>query len=174
MGRTFSAGGTGLVGSLMNKLRGGGGPSSRRQESTFYTPNELAFDPPASSSLDVSNQRKPSYPPLSFGMDRSQSSGLQKIPSLDVAGAHDRSASSEKYVDGSKIRPEPTWKRWFWDTTDPARRLWEHKQSVGIQRWPYASWTLAVIMTIVSFSSSLTFFVSWTRALTPQLHVMFR
>lgn len=174
MGRTSSAGGTGLVGSLMNKLRGGGGPSSRRQESTFYTPNELAFDPPSSSSLDVSNQRKPSYPPLSFGMDRSQSSGLQKIPSLDVAAAHDRSASSEKYVDGSKIRPEPTWKRWFWDTTDPARRLWEHKQSVGIQRWPYASWTLAVIMTIVSFSSYVSFFVSWTRALTPQLHVMFR
>ncbi|GAA5836493.1 hypothetical protein JCM5353_007299, partial [Sporobolomyces roseus] len=148
MGRNSSGGGAGttLVGSLMNKLRGGG-PSSRRQESTFYTPNDLAFDPPSSSSLEDGHKRKSSYPPLSFGMDRSQSSGLQKIPSLDVASAHDRSAS-EKYVDGSKIRPEPLWKRWFWDTTDPVRRVWEHKQSIGIQRWPYASWALALIMTI--------------------------
>ncbi|GAA5984829.1 hypothetical protein JCM5350_004251 [Sporobolomyces pararoseus] len=135
-------GGTGLVGSLMSRLRGGGG--NRRQESSFYAPNELAFEPPSSASVD----RNSSYPPTSFGMDRSQSSGLHKIPSLDVASAHDRSAS-EKYVDGSRIRPEPLWKRWFWDTTDPARRVWEHKQSLGIQRWPYASWILAVVMTIV-------------------------
>ena len=137
--------GTGLVGSLMARLRGGGG--NRRQESSFYAPNELAFEPPSSASVD----RNSSYPPTSFGMDRSQSSGLHKIPSLDVVSAHDRSAS-EKYIDGSRIRPEPLRKRWFWDTTDPARRVWEHKQSIGIQRWPYASWILAVVMTIVSFA----------------------
>ncbi|GAA6010864.1 hypothetical protein JCM11491_004572 [Sporobolomyces phaffii] len=136
-------GGAGLVGSLMSRLRGGGG-GARRQESSFYAPNELAFEPPNSSSVDREN----SYPPTSYGMDRSQSSGLHKIPSLDVASAHDRSAS-EKYIDGSRIDPEPVWKRWFWDTTDPSRRVYEHKQGLGIQRWPYASWTLAVIMTIV-------------------------
>ena len=48
------------------------------------------------------------------------------------------------------IEPAPVWKRWFWDTTDPERRVWEHKTGRGIQRWPYASWTLAVVMTIVS------------------------
>jgi hypothetical protein len=139
-----SGGGTGLVGSLMSKLRGGG--ANRRQESSFYTPNDLAFEPPSSSSA----HRNSSYPPTSFGMDRSQSSGLYKIPSLDVASAHDRSGS-EKYIDGSQIRPEPLWKRWFWDTTDPVRRKWEHQQSMGIQRWPYASWTLAAVMNIVCF-----------------------
>ncbi|GAA5924938.1 rhomboid family protein [Sporobolomyces koalae] len=131
--------GTGFVGSLVNKLRGGRTP----QQSSFYTPHELAFEPPGSASYDDR-----AYPPSSRGMDRSQSSGLSKIPSLDVAGAHDRSAS-EKWMDGGKIRPEAVWKRWFWDTTDPARKVWEHKRFVGIQRWPYASWTLAVIMTIV-------------------------
>ncbi|GAA5901924.1 rhomboid family protein [Sporobolomyces salmoneus] len=140
--KAVGGGGAGLVGSLMSRLRGGG--ANRRQESSFYAPNELAFEPPQSSSVD----RNSSYPPTLFGMDRSQSSGLHKIPSLDVAGAHDRTGS-EKYIDASGIRPEPLWKRWFWDTTDPARRVWEHKQSMGIQRWPYASWLLAAVMTIV-------------------------
>ncbi|GAA5871020.1 hypothetical protein JCM16303_001667 [Sporobolomyces ruberrimus] len=136
-------GATGLVGSLMSRLRGGG--ANRRQDSSFYAPNDLAFEPPPNSSMD---DRNSSYPPASYGMDRSQSSGLHKIPSLDVVSAHNRSGS-EKYIDGSSIRPEPMVKRWFWDTTDPARRVYEHKQGMGIQRWPYASWTLAVIMTIV-------------------------
>lgn len=139
--KAVESSGTGLVGSLMSRLRGNGG-ASRRQESSFYAPNELAFEPPV-------GERNSSYPPTSYGMDRSQSSGLYKIPSLDVAGPHDRTAS-EKYVDPSTIRPAPLWKRWFWDTTDPARREWEHKRSIGIQRWPYASWALAVVMTIVS------------------------
>lgn len=132
----------------MSRLRGGG--ANRRQDSSFYAPNDLAFEPPPNSSMD---DRNSSYPPASYGMDRSQSSGLHKIPSLDVVSAHNRSGS-EKYIDGSSIRPEPMVKRWFWDTTDPARRVYEHKQGMGIQRWPYASWTLAVIMTIVRLHST--------------------
>ncbi|GAA6059626.1 hypothetical protein JCM10212_004129 [Sporobolomyces blumeae] len=137
-----------LVGTLMSKLRGGqGSRQTRRQDSTFYTPHELAFEPPSSSSLDVASQHpkdgSSSYPP----------GHLSKIPSLDVASRHDRygSASSDPnaYVDGAEIRPAPLWKRWVWDTTDPRRRVWEHKKGLGIQRWPVASWGLAIVMTIV-------------------------
>ncbi|KPV76893.1 uncharacterized protein RHOBADRAFT_12722 [Rhodotorula graminis WP1] len=50
---------------------------------------------------------------------------------------------------GESIVPKPLWQRWLWDTTDAERRVWEHKRGVGMQRWPFASWGLAVVMVIV-------------------------
>ncbi|GAA5949053.1 hypothetical protein JCM21900_003189 [Sporobolomyces salmonicolor] len=142
-------GGSTLVGMLstplgyIKSIRGA--RTASRQESSFYTPHELAFQPPSSSSLDINGKGMSSYPPTSFGI--SSSLNLAKIPSLDVAGAHHRTPSQA--VDGSQVRPKPLWQRWFWDTTDPNRRVWEHKRGVGIQRWPFAAWGLAVVMTIV-------------------------
>ncbi|GAA6035058.1 hypothetical protein JCM8097_002165 [Rhodosporidiobolus ruineniae] len=139
-------GGTTLVGALSNPL--GFFKSSRRassgQQGSFYTPQELAFRPPSSSSLDVDRDAKAGYPPH-------PAYGLSKVPSLDVAGPLDRSygPGSSSGGDGSQIQPKPLWQRWFWDTTPAERRVWEHKRGVGMQRWPFASWTLAVVMTIV-------------------------
>ncbi|BGO88928.1 hypothetical protein NBRC10512_005682 [Rhodotorula toruloides] len=124
------------VGYLRQSIRGRGGGSrtDRDREGSFYMPNELAFRPPSSSSID----KHPSYPPHT-----PNSYPLSKIPSLDVAPATDRGAN------GEQIRPDPLWKRWVWDGTDQERRVWEHKRGVGMQRWPFASWALAVVMTAV-------------------------
>ena len=163
-----------LVGALSNPLGyfkrsirrdGGSSHHGRNDSSTFYMPNELALDPPPSHGGDDK------YPPSAatpYGYYPSTS--LDKMPSIDIVPAQDsRSASGLSdstrhgrggpYYDpykagarGEMIEPAPVWKRWFWDTTDPERRVWEHKTGRGIQRWPYASWTLAVVMTIVSSS----------------------
>ncbi|GAA5984147.1 hypothetical protein JCM11641_000329 [Rhodosporidiobolus odoratus] len=129
---------TTLVGALGNPL--GYFKSMRRASSGvdkgFYTPQELAFQPPSSSSVD---RDRSSYPP--------SGGSLQKLPSLDVAGPADRSYGGGQ--DGSQIQPKPLWQRWFWDTTPDARKVWEHKRGMGMQRWPFASWTLAVVMTCV-------------------------
>ncbi|GAA5857319.1 hypothetical protein JCM8547_002218 [Rhodosporidiobolus lusitaniae] len=138
--------GTTLVGALSNPMglfKSLSGRGSGKEESSFYTPHELAFQPPSSSSLD--RDGKQGYPPTW------QPNDLQKVPSLDVAGPHDRSYNGYAGAggDGSQIQPKPLWQRWFWDTTPMERRAWEHKQGQGMQRWPFASWTLALIMTIV-------------------------
>ncbi|BGP19040.1 hypothetical protein JCM10213_009250 [Rhodosporidiobolus nylandii] len=151
MGRRDGSGATGqsgstLVGALSNPL--GYLKSMRRSSSgmdkqSFYTPQELAFQPPNSSSLDQA--RNGSYPP--------SGGSLHKLPSLDVAGPLDRSygygAGAGGGQDGSQIRPKPLLQRWLWDTTPQERRVWEHKRGIGMQKWPFASWTLAVIMSAV-------------------------
>ncbi|BGP22228.1 hypothetical protein JCM10295v2_001107 [Rhodotorula toruloides] len=137
-----ASGSRGLAGALSDPMRylrqsirgRGSSKDDRDREGSFYMPNELAFLPPSSSSLDKS----PSYPPH----PPADSYPLSKIPSLDVAPAADRS-------NGEQFRPDPLWKRWFWDGTHQERRVWEHKRGVGMQRWPFASWSLAVVMTAV-------------------------
>lgn len=163
---------TTLVGALSNpigyfkrSIRRDGGSShhGRNDSSDFYMPNELAFDPPPPHGEDK-------YPPSAatpYGYYPSTS--LDKMPSIDIVPAQDSPSAfglsdsahgrGGPYYDpykagarGEMIQPAPVWKRWFWDTTDPERRVWEHRTGRGIQRWPYASWTLAVVMTIVSSS----------------------
>ncbi|GAA5884983.1 hypothetical protein JCM6882_007180 [Rhodosporidiobolus microsporus] len=142
-----ATGQTTLVGALSNPLgyfksmRRGSSNGQHGQDGSFYTPQELAFRPPSQSSIDLnSKEGHAGYPPL------------QKLPSLDVAGPVDRSFSSPNSYgggakrDGSQIRPRPLLQRWFWDTTDRDRRVWEHERGVGMQRWPFASWGLAVVM----------------------------
>ncbi|GAA6012588.1 hypothetical protein JCM10207_009049 [Rhodosporidiobolus poonsookiae] len=136
-----AATGTTLVGALSNPL--GYFKSMRRSSGTdgsFYTPQELAFRPPSSASVD-----KAGYPPTSF----EHGSSLQKLPSLDVAGPLDRSYGAGSRQDGSQIKPKPLLMRWFWDTTPRERRIWEHQRGVGMQRWPFASWGLALVMLII-------------------------
>ncbi|GJN88015.1 hypothetical protein Rhopal_000971-T1 [Rhodotorula paludigena] len=150
-----AAAGGGLFGGLLNSIRGRRAEPERAV--SFYAPNELAFRPPSRSSLDFYGSGaggKASYPP-------GPQHPLDKIPSLDVVPAHDRGASFPGAAGGGRggygatgargesIAPKPLWQRWFWDTTDAERRVWEHKQGVGMQRWPFASWGLAVAMTIV-------------------------
>ncbi|GAA6047716.1 hypothetical protein JCM3770_001742 [Rhodotorula araucariae] len=151
-----SAAGTGsapgVLGGFLSSLRGMRSRDAQHdREGSFYMPNELAFHPPSgASSVDLG---KTAYPPPSAPYAARDGAPLDKVPSLDVAGAHDRSFSSTSFgatgVRGEAIRPKPLWRRWFWDTTDAERRVWEHKRGVGIQRWPFASWGLAVIMVIV-------------------------
>ncbi|GAA5844877.1 hypothetical protein JCM9279_000028 [Rhodotorula babjevae] len=152
----------GVLGGFLSSLRGGGGgggaSTARDREGSFYTPNDLAFRPPSGSSFDLGNGKPggSSYPPsASPYAARDHLPQLDKVPSLDVAGAHDRSASSlgagygASGARGESITPKPLWQRWLWDTTDAERRVWEHKRGVGMQRWPFASWGLAVVMSIV-------------------------
>ncbi|GAA5990644.1 hypothetical protein JCM10908_003168 [Rhodotorula pacifica] len=170
-----STGSSALVGALSNPLgyfkrsiRGVGGDSaSQRRDSSFYMPNELAFDPPPMSSAHHNDDKYPPSAPYSSSGGHYPSASLDKMPSIDIVPAQDGSfgpldSSSRNgrgagtYYDpnragarGEMIEPAPLWRRWFWDTTDPERRVWEHKTGRGMQRWPFASWTLAVIMTIV-------------------------
>ncbi|GAA5867703.1 hypothetical protein JCM3774_003383 [Rhodotorula dairenensis] len=154
-----------LVGALSNplgyfkrSLRGDGGSSAshRRKDSSFYMPNELAFDPPPSQYDD----KYPPSAPYLTSPGHYPSTSLDKVPSIDIVPPQDSAFDSTRprgpYFDptragarGEAIEPAPLWRRWFWDTTDPERRVWEHKTGRGMQRWPYASWTLAVVMTIV-------------------------
>lgn len=158
------AGSATLVGALSNplgyfrrSLRGEGSASSsrgRRQDS-FYAPNELAFDPPH----DDKGSAYPPTVPYSGASSHYPSASLDKVPSIDVVPPQDgfTAGTRSPYFDphrpglrGELIEPDSLWRRWFWDTTDPERRVWEHKTGRGIQRWPFASWTLALVMTIVS------------------------
>lgn len=127
--------GTTLVGGAMGYFKGLSG-RHEKAESSFYAPHELAFTPPDGSS---------SYPP--------SRNGLQKLPSLDVAGPYVGGITGQG-GDGSQIKPKPLLQRWFWDTTPDERRVWEHRNGIGMQRWPYASWLLAVVMTAVRPKSS--------------------
>ena len=154
----------GVLGGFLNSLRGGGGGGARTardREGSFYTPNDLAFRPPSGSSFDLGDGKPgSSYPPtVSPYAARDHLPQLDKVPSLDVAGAHDRPGSSlggagygASGARGESIAPKPLWQRWLWDTTDAERRVWEHKRGVGMQRWPFASWGLAVVMVIVRLS----------------------
>ncbi|BGP37358.1 hypothetical protein JCM10450v2_001267 [Rhodotorula kratochvilovae] len=148
-----AGGAAGVLGGFLSSLRGGRGRDAQRdRDGSFYMPNELAFRPPSGgSSVDLGKAGYP--PPASAPYASRDGAPLDKVPSLDVAGAHDRSFSSASYGAtggrGESIRPKPLWQRWFWDTTDAERRVWEHKRGVGIQRWPFASWGLAVVMVIV-------------------------
>jgi hypothetical protein len=128
--------GTTLVGGAMGYLKNFGSSRSEKERSSFYSPHELAFTPPHDSS----------YPP--------PQNGLQKLPSLDVAGPYTGGFTGQG-GDPSQIRPKPLWQRWFWDTTLDERRVWEHQRGVGMQRWPYASWLLAVVMVAVRHLSPL-------------------
>ncbi|GAA5910983.1 hypothetical protein JCM8208_003948 [Rhodotorula glutinis] len=152
------AAGRGVFGGFLDSLRGGGGGggrTARDREGSFYTPNDLAFRPPSGDFGDAKPGTS-SYPPSPYAT-RDHLPQLDKVPSLDIAGAHDRSRSSmmagagygASGASGESIVPKPLWQRWLWDTTDAERRVWEHKRGVGMQRWPFASWGLAVVMVIV-------------------------
>lgn len=160
-GLATAANSQGLVGALSNPFgyikqswRGrDGGQQSRHQES-FYPPDELAFDPPKD---DYNGSSYPPHVPYSGSASyHYPTASLDKIPSLDVVPPQDGFSSRSPYYDptkagsrGEMIEPAPLWRRWLWDTTDPERRVWEHRTGRGMQRWPFASWTLAVIMTAV-------------------------
>lgn len=160
-GLVTAANSQGLVGALSNPFgyikqswRGrDGGQQSRRQES-FYPPDELAFDPPKD---DYNGSSYPPHVPYTGSASyHHPTASLDKIPSLDVVPPQDGFSNRSPYYNptkagprGEMIEPAPLWRRWVWDTTDPERRVWEHRTGRGMQRWPFASWTLAVIMTAV-------------------------
>lgn len=52
-------------------------------------------------------------------------------------------------LDPSLIKPAPTISRLFYDTTDQRRRIWEHERGIGIQKFAWASWLLALAMVVV-------------------------
>lgn len=161
-----AGGGGGVLGGFLSSLRGaagrgGGRDAQRDRDGSFYMPNELAFRPPSGgSSFDMAH--KTAYPPSPYAT-RDTGHTLDKVPSLDVAPAHDRSFSSTGYgatgARGESVQPKPLWQRWIWDTTDAERRVWEHKRGVGMQRWPFASWGLAVVMAAVRLDPLPTMFV---------------
>ncbi len=53
-------------------------------------------------------------------------------------------------VDPRTLPVSAWWRRAFWGDKTPAeRREWEHRNGLGIQRWPFACWALTLIMCAV-------------------------
>lgn len=72
----------------------------------------------------------------------SKSASRSSLPSLNVVDRQD-----DYY--GRKDDGDSKWKRMLWDSRPTEVRVEEHKRGQGIQRWPYASWGLVAIYTIV-------------------------
>ncbi|KAM0751820.1 rhomboid-domain-containing protein [Meredithblackwellia eburnea MCA 4105] len=60
-----------------------------------------------------------------------------------------RGTTNKDLLSSSDMKPAPTLLRLLYDTTPTPIRIEEHKRGVGVQRHPWACWTLSVVMTVV-------------------------
>lgn len=103
-----------------------------------YAPRSLGYDEEQHAYHNKAGQASP----YGYGQE-----GKDVYPPAAVS-PNDKSFGSGagQGVDPGTIEAAPWWRRAIWDTTPDERREWEHRQGLGIQRWPFGCWILTLVM----------------------------